>query len=86
MIQAKRSTVVLVIKEMGLKYLKMKTWTKGMAQGDVPRRRSSEMKALHDWKLNEALGENGLNVERRACSDLSELRAQEKEDKVGKRC
>lgn len=44
------------------------------------------MKALHEWELNEALGENGLNVERRACSDLSELRAEEKEDKVGKRC
>lgn len=31
------------------------------------------MKALHDWELNKALGENGLNVERRVCSDLSEL-------------
>lgn len=86
MIQAKRSTVELVIKEMGLKYLEMKTWIKGMVQEEVPRRRSSEMKVLHGWELDEALGENGLNVERRDCSGLSELRAQEKEDKVSKRC
>lgn len=86
MIQARSSTVKLVIKEMGLKYLEMNKWIKGMAQEEVPRRRSSELKVLHGWELNEALGESGLNVGRRDCSGLSELRAQEKEDKVGKRC
>lgn len=83
LIQARRIVVRsggISCERNGLKYIKMKMWTGGRAWRKVPMRRSSEMKALCDWALQQGLEEYNLNVGRRPCSILNEIRAQEKKN------